>query len=254
MSRLLCADAHEESIMPPVVYETVAWLRRYSAIPFPPLPGESEAGALPDPARSAYAAPLAGAVIGAAAGLVIVIVSALGASDFVAASAGVLALLAITGGRAEAAVETLAGAQRSAIRYGIVAIALAVLLRASALDALLIRHVWGVLFALAGACAVARAAAIGFALLRPASPEAVPGDQQSLQWLAIAGLGLGIVTVFPFYGLGAAVAGIVAAAGAVALVSAFVPRGADGTDNFTATAELAAEIAFLIAVVAFSNP
>ena len=30
-------------------------------------------------------------------------------------------------------------------------------------------------------------------------------------------------------------------------------RGADGTDQFTATAELAAEIAFLIAVAAFTD-
>jgi adenosylcobinamide-GDP ribazoletransferase len=239
--------------MPPVVYETVAWLRRYSAIPFPPLPGESEAGALPDPARSAYAAPIAGAVIGALAGLAVVVAVALGASAFVAASVGVLALLAITGGRAEAAVEALAGGQSGAIRYGIVAIAAAVLLRANALDALLFGHAWGVLFTLAGACAVGRTAALGFALLRPAFPEAVPGDQQGVQWLAIAGLGLGLVTVFPFFGLSAAIAGIAAAAAAVALVSAFVPRG-NGVDNFTATAELAAEIAFLIAVVAFSNP
>jgi adenosylcobinamide-GDP ribazoletransferase len=255
MSRPFAAGAtHEGSIMPPVIYETVAWLRRYSAIPFPPLPGESEAGALPDPARAAYAAPLAGAVIGAAAGLVIVIVAALGASSFVAASAGVLALIVITGGRAEAAVEGLASREAaSTIRYGILAIAVAVLLKASALDALLIRDLWGVLFALAGACAVARAAAIGFSLLRPASPEAVPGGQSTLQWLAIAGLGLGIVTVLPFFGLGAAVAAIAAAAGAVALVSAFVPRGVDESDNFTATAELAAEIAFLVAVVAFTD-
>jgi hypothetical protein len=166
----------------------------------------------------------------------------------------VLALLVITGGRAEAAVEGLASREAaSAVRYGILAIAVTVLLRASALDALVIRDLWGALFALAGACAVARAAAIGFSLLRPASPEAVPGDQTTLQWLAIAGLGLGIVTVLPFFGLGAAVAGIAAAAGAVALVSAFVPRGADDTGNFTATAELAAEIAFLVAVVAFTD-
>lgn len=240
--------------MPPVIYETVAWLRHYSAIPFPSLPGESEAGALPDPARAAYAAPLAGAVIGAAAGLVIVVVAAAGASNFVAASAGVLALIVVTGGRAEAAVEALASREAAgAIRYGVLAIAVAVLLRASALDALLFRDTWGVLFALAGACAFARAAAIGFSLLRPASPEAVAADQTTLQWLAIAGLGLGIVATLPFFGLGAAVAGIAAAAGAVALVSAFVPRGADGTDHFTATAELAAEIAFLIAVAAFTD-
>src|SRR5512138_3243963 len=128
MSRPLAAGcAHEGPIMPPLIYETVAWLRRYSAIPFPPLPGESEAGALPDPARAAHAAPLAGAIIGAAAGLAVVIVSGLGTSSFVAASAGVLALIVITGGRSEAAVEGLASrAAASAIRYGILAIAVTV--------------------------------------------------------------------------------------------------------------------------------
>jgi hypothetical protein len=60
--------------------------------------------------------------------------------------------------------------------------------------------------------------------------------------------------VFPGFGLGATVAGFAAAIGAVALVTAFVAR-APGEDDrtFTGTAALAAEIAFLVAVVAFAR-
>jgi hypothetical protein len=60
--------------------------------------------------------------------------------------------------------------------------------------------------------------------------------------------------VLPFHGLGAAIAGIAAAAGAVALVSAFLPRNGGETGmEFSATAELLSEIAFLVAVLAFAN-
>ena len=68
------------------------------------------------------------------------------------------------------------------------------------------------------------------------------------------GLGIGIVTVLPGFGVGATIAGIAAAIGAAALVTAFVPRAeTEGGRLFTGTAELIAEIAFLIAVVAFSG-
>ena len=237
--------------MPPILYETVAWLRSYSAISFPPVPGESEAGVVPDPARTAHAAPIAGAIIGLAAGLIIVIADALGATAFVTAAAGTLALIVITGGRAEAAIGAAAG------RHSVPAIAVAVLLRTGAVLALLAYGAWAAGFALGAACAVSRAAALGFVLLRPAdAPEFAPADRAPLQWLAIAGIALAILFIMPFYGLGAAVAGIAAAAGAVALVSAFVSRdAANGERGFAATAELAAEIAFLIAVAAFStNP
>lgn len=244
--------------MPPLVYETAAWLRFYTRLPVPPLPGESDAGVAPDPARTAHAAPIAGALIGAAAGLVIALAAALGATNFVAAALGVLALLIVTGGRAENALAAAAGRRATSqfVQYGVIAIAIAVLLRGGAINALLSYGVWKTVFTLIGACAVSRAAALAFTLMRPAEPEEVApaAGGNALQWLAIVGLAIGIAAVLPSHGLGAAIAGIAAAAGAVALVSAFLPRNGDETSQeFTATAELLSEIAFLVAVLAFAN-
>lgn len=246
--------------MPPIIYETVAWFRRYSWLPLPPLPGESDAAVAADPLRSAYAAPIAGALTGLLAGVAMVVAAALGASDYVAAATGVVALLVVTGGRAEQILASIAGgragAEQTFLNYGIVAIAVAVLLRTGALDALLFFGPWSAAFALAGACAAGRGAALGFMLLRPETPESAETAVQSsaLQRLAISGLALAIVPVLLFFGLGAAVAGVAAAAGAVALVSAFLPYGsADDRLNFVPAAEIAAEIAFLIAVAAFAG-
>ena len=244
--------------MPPLIYETAAWLRFYSRLPVPPLPGESDAGAVPDPARTAHAAPIAGALIGAAAGLVIAIAAALGATDFVAAALGVLALVIGTGGRAENSLTAVAGrrATSQTVQYGVIAIAIVVLFRAGAIDALLSFGVWKAAFAIVGACAVARAAALAFILMRPAEPEvgAPAAGGNALHWLAIVGLAIGIAAVLPFHGLGAAIAGIAAATGAVALVSAFLTRSGGETGmEFSATAELLSEITFLVAVLACAN-
>jgi adenosylcobinamide-GDP ribazoletransferase len=264
------AGHHEpgDKIMPPIVYETAAWLRFYTALPIPPLPGEIDASAVPDPARSAYAAPIAAALIGLAGGLVIAIAAALGATNFVAAALGVLALVLITGGQAESMLAARSDRRTAApaFRFGVIAIAVVVLLRTGAIDALLVYGVWKTVFTLVGAFTISRAAALMFTLMRPAAtdgtaPVGAPAESavsatssSSLQWLAIAGLAIGIVAVLPFHGLGAAVAGIAAAAGTIALVSAFLPRNTgEAGREFTATAELLSEIAFLIAVVAFAS-
>ena len=243
--------------MPPLVYETVAWLRFYSRLPVPQLPGETDAGAAPDPARTAYAAPIAAALIGAAGGLAVVIAAALGATDFVAAALCVLALMIVTGGQAESALAAAADRRTTPqiVAYGIIAVALVIMLRAGAIDALLIYGVWKAAFTIVGAFAVSRAAALAFSLMRPAPESAASATGgNALQWLAIVGLAIGITAVLPFHGLGAAIAGIAAAAGAVALVSAFLPRNAGAADReFTAVAELLSEIAFLIAVLAFAS-
>jgi adenosylcobinamide-GDP ribazoletransferase len=256
-----------DKIMPPIVYETAAWLRFYTALPVPPLPGEVDAAAVPDPARSAYPAPIAAALIGLAGGLVIAIAAALGATNFVAAALGVLALVVITGGQPESMLAARSDRRLAApaFRFGVIAIAVVVLLRTGAIDALLVYGVWKTVFTLVGAFAISRAAALMFVLMRPAATDepsvgataegtASATSSGSLQWLAIAGLAIGIVAVLPFHGLGAAVAGIAAAAGTVALVSAFLPRDSgEASREFTATAELLSEIAFLVAVVAFAS-
>jgi hypothetical protein len=92
-----------------------------------------------DPARSAYAAPIAAALIGLAGGLVIAIAAALGATSFVAAALGVLALVLITGGQAESMLAARSDRRTAApaFRFGVIAIAVVVLLRTGAIDALL---------------------------------------------------------------------------------------------------------------------
>ena len=287
MSRPDATPATEDATMPPLVYETVAWLRFYTHLPLPALPGESEAATPTDPLRTAQAVPIAGALIGAVAGLVLALFASLGASPFVAAAAATLTLVASTHARPELAVAALAErmfggpngahehhgtlasladrfqhhghtevllAARVSI-YGVLAILLAVLVRVGALESLTARAAVATAFALVGAGAVSRAAATSFALIRPGGTGESPlrSDQSALQWLVAIGLGIGIVTVLPGFGVGATIAGIAAAIGAAALVTAFVPRAEnEGGRLFTGTAEIIAEIAFLIAVVAFA--
>jgi adenosylcobinamide-GDP ribazoletransferase len=244
--------------MPPLVYETVAWLRFYTCVPIPVLPGEGEAAV-----RAARAVPLAGAIIGWIGGIVLLLVWLVGAPDYVAAAAALFALAVLTAGRSEQALAATAeklgsgdmsGAGSGFIYYGVIAIVLAVLLRVGALDALVALGAVAAGIALVGAGAVSRSAAVGFALLRPAGETADAGDKYSLQWLVIFALGFGIVTVLPTYGVGATIAGLAAAIGAASLVTAFVPRAASDEDRaFTGTAEIAAEVAFLVAIVAFAS-
>jgi adenosylcobinamide-GDP ribazoletransferase len=254
--------------MPPLVYETVAWLRSYCCLPMPPLPGETEVAAAADPARNAYAAPIAGAIIGAIGGLALIVAWRLGASPFVAAALSLMTLVAITCGQAEralaASAEKLGGGALDApvgtrlMGYGIVAIIVAVLIRVGTIEGLALHGIWRAAFALVAAGAVARAMALAFALMRPAGidgvpPAAVVTDKTASQWLALSGLGIGLLATVPGLGIAAAVAGVAAAAGAVALVTAFVPRSTGDGRQFIGTAELVAEIAFLLAALAFAN-
>ena len=159
--------------MPPLVYETVAWLRFYTCAPIPALPGEGEAAV-----RAARAVPLAGAIIGWIGGIVLLLVWLVGAPDYVAAAIALFALAVLTAGRSEQALAATAeklgsgdmsGAGSGFIYYGVIAIVLAVLLRVGALDALVALGAVAAGIALVGAGAVSRSAAVGFALLRPAA-------------------------------------------------------------------------------------
>ncbi|MEX0590253.1 MAG: adenosylcobinamide-GDP ribazoletransferase, partial [Xanthobacteraceae bacterium] len=215
--------------MPPLVYDTVAWLRFYTLLPIPPLPGETDAAAAPDPARTAPAVPLAGAVIGWIGGMVLVVAWLLGAHHFVAAALALLALIAVTDGRPEralvAVVERSSGRQNTEAAhqgglaaiaeklhphhsqvgshpsaslgaYGVIAIVLAAILRVGAIDALTVHAAVAAGFVLVGAGAVSRAAAVSLALIRPepgAADSDTPGiDQSALQSLVVFGLGFGI--------------------------------------------------------------
>ncbi|MCC6948464.1 MAG: hypothetical protein IT539_11910 [Bradyrhizobiaceae bacterium] len=252
--------------MPPLVYETVAWLRHYTCAPIAALPGESE---LTPAQRNAYAAPIAGAAVGAAGGLVLLVAALLHAPTFLTAALALLALILLTCGRGEQALAASAEklgrgtAPEEApvgsrlLSYGLVAIVLAVLVRVGALDGLAALGAWPAALALVGAAAAARAATIAFGMIRPATtPDTegatAPVDTVALQWVAIIGLAIGVVTVLPFFGIGAAIAGLVGAIAAVAILATFVSRAVEG-DAASAAADLVAETAFLIAVLAFAT-
>ena len=262
--------------MPPLVYETVAWLRYYTCLPIPPLPGETAPDAAPDLSRTAHAVPLAGALIGAIGGLVLILAWGLRLPAFIAAALALAALVIVTGALAEQALAASAeqfgksqaaergGARTGAriVSYGAIALVLMVLMRVGAIEGLVAVGTLKAALALIAACAVSRAAAASFALTQSASRSesegaavAVQGlDVAAFQRLAIVALVVGAAAILPAYGIGPAVAGLAAATGAAAIVSTQVPRyAAIGGRELSGAAEQAAEIAFLIAVLAFAR-
>jgi adenosylcobinamide-GDP ribazoletransferase len=244
--------------MPPLVYETVAWLRYYTSLPLPPLPGEGEANVTADPSKNAYAAPLAGALIGAAGALALLFAYALHLRPFAAAAFALTVLAIVTGAMAQRAL-IVAGdrlgvsGKGAALAYpGLVILIAAVLVHMGAVFGLVQLGVLKAAVALIAAAAVARGTAVSFALSSAkTSPEG--GDSSALQKLVLVALAVGIALILPVYGLGSAVAGMAAAIAAAAVVNAFTPRTAEGGEReLSGPVEIAAEIAFLIAVYIFA--
>lgn len=260
--------------MPPLVYETVAWLRFYSALPIPPLPGETEPDAAPDPSHTAHAVPIAGAVIGAIGGIVLIIAGALHLPAFFAAALALAAIVIATGALAEqalaATVEQIGKPQPAfrpsmwaagqVVSYGGIALVLAVLLRVGALEGLVAMGTLKAALALVAAGAVSRAAAVSFALTHPASRSEGSAvavqrlDVAALQRLAIVALVVVAAAILPTYGIASTVAGLAAAIGASAAITVLAPRMAGGGGReLGGAAEQTAEIAFLVAVLVFAR-
>lgn len=245
--------------MPPLVYETVAWLRYYTSLPFPLLPGEAEANATADPARNAYAAPLAGALIGFAGALALLLAFALHLPPFAAAAFALIVLAIVTGAMAQRALivagDRLGVSDKgAALAYpGLVILIASVVIHMGALYGLAQQSVLKAAVALIAAAAVARGAAVSFALNSAKEMPEAATDSSGLQKLVLVALALGIALILPVYGLGSAVAGMAAAIAAAAIVSAYTPRVADsGAREVSGPVEIAAEIAFLIAVYIFA--
>jgi adenosylcobinamide-GDP ribazoletransferase len=259
--------------MPPLVYETVAWVRFYSALPIPPLPGEAEPDDAPDPNHTAHAVPIAGAVIGAIGGIVLILAWALHLPAFLAAALALAAIVIATGALAEQALASTVEqfgkpqpayrpstrAAGQAVSYGVIALVLAVLLRVGALEGLVAMGALKAALALIAAGAISRAAAVSFALTHPASQSegsvvAVQRlDVAALQRLAIVALVVVAAAILPTYGIGSTVAGLAAAIGASAAITALAPRMAGGGRELGGAAEQTAEIAFLVAVLVFAR-
>jgi len=259
--------------MPPLVYETVAWVRFYSALPIPPLPGEIDPDATPDPSHTAHAVPIAGAVIGAIGGIVLIFAWALHLSAFLAAALALVAIMIATGAFAEqalaATVEQFGKPQPAfrpsmqaaghVISYGVIALVIAVLLRVGALEGLVAMGTLKAALALIAAGAISRAAAVSFALTHPASRSegsvvAVQRlDVAALQRLAIVAFVIVAAAILPTYGIGPTVAGLAAAIGTSAAITALAPHMVSGGRELGGVAEQTAEIAFLIAVLVFAR-
>lgn len=258
----------------PIIEDVMAALRFYSRLPMPRR--DAAAYGAPDLDRLAYAIPLAGLVIGAIGGGVLLLANALHFSPLLSAALAVAALVLITGavhedGLADTA-DGLGGgrdkAQRLAIMrdsrvgsFGATALVLALLLRVAALEALL-RTANPLRTALVVAAAAAASRAAGILLLRALPPARTDGasaafGQPSPSATVACGLMAALivaVVLVPTFGVGAAFAGLIApllALGAVALLAVRLIGGQTG-DVAGATQQVA-EIVFLLAVLIFSR-
>ena len=254
--------------MPPLVRDLISWLRFYLILPIPPLPGESEADAASSAARTTTAAmqaiPLAGAVVGALAGIVLVLAAYAQLPVFVVAVLALGFLALITGASGESG---FADACRRLGAYfcprvgdarlanaSVVALVIIILLRVGIVEYLTISGAIKVALALIAASAVARSVVVlirAFGHERPegAGPSA-PGESANAQFLGIIALAIAAATILPTYGVGAAISAVVFALVIAAIAENLGRRIGVGDDrNFDTGVEFAAETAFLFALL-----
>lgn len=249
-------------------------LRFYSRLPLPAR--GDEAYAAPDLDRIAYAIPLAGAVIGAIGGLVLIGAMALKLGAFLAAGLAVAALALATGcfhedGLADTA-DGLGGgkdkAQRLAIMrdsrigtYGGTALLLALLLRVGALEQLALTA--GPLrAALALVAAEAASRAAGILLLRALPPARTdgagaslgrPSEQAALSCALVAAL-VAVVLLVLCFGIGAAFAGLIGPLLTLAAMMRLSGRLIGGqTGDVAGATQQVAVIVFLLGVLIFGG-
>ncbi len=258
----------------PLVRDLLAWLRFYTLLPIPPIAGESAAEAasraMPESDAAVQAVPLAGAVLGAVGGIVLVIAAAAQLPAFVSVVLALGALAAITGAAAESG---FADACRRAgkrlcpdvndarlLHAGVSALVFALLLRVALLEGLLAAGSIKAALALIAAGAVARAAAAGVpAFVATEAPAgepaaAAPAASAHLQYLALFALAIVAIAILPTYGVGAALGGLVVAVVVAALAANLAQLiGANGERGFAAGVEFAAETAFLFAVLVIAR-
>jgi adenosylcobinamide-GDP ribazoletransferase len=212
--------------------------------------------------------PLAGAVLGAIGGAVLIIAAAGNLPALIVAVVTLAALAAITGAAAESGwAETCrrvgtylcpaAGEARIA-NAGLVALVFALLLRVGVLVGLLAAGAAKTALALVAAVAVARAAAAAVPIFagRPAVAEgpAAPGESADLQYLAVFALAIAAIVLLPSWGVGTALGGVALAIVIAALAEEVARRiGAAGDRGFTAAVEFIAETAFLFAVLVIAR-
>lgn len=256
--------------------DTLSMLRFFTRLPIPALPFETDAFAMPDFTSSVRALPLAGALIGLCAGLVLVLTSALGlpASICVLMTMGALAL--ITGAMHEDGLADVAdGFFGSSNRerkleimkdsrlgtFGVVSLLLVVLVRFAALNAVLAHYglaaTFGVLVAVS---AVSRmACVVPMWLLPPARADGAsyaaerPTNDAMLFGAGLAALLAVLCTGFGAIGLKHLLLGLLGAAFSAFAITEFARRHIGGqTGDVAGAAQQKAEIAFLIGLLVFT--
>lgn len=262
--------------MPALLRDMVAWLRFYLIVPIPPLLGESEdeaaSRAEPTHAHAVQAVPLAGALLAAIAGVVLILAVSAHVPAFVAAVLALAAMAAATGAAAESGfAETCrrlgtywcpqladTAAQGRLAQAALVALVSMLLLRVGIVEGLTSAGAINAALALVAAGAVARAVAAAVPLFvrrAPASDApAAPGESADLQYLAIFAVAIAAVAILPTYGVGAAIGGVAIAVVIAAFAEDIARRsGTAGDRSFAAGVEFVAETGFLLALLVIAR-
>ena len=254
--------------MPSLVRDLLAWLRFYLILPIPPFAGESEAEAASraEPASPAavQAIPLAGAVVGALGGIVLVLAAYAQLPVFVVAVLALGFLALVTGASGESG---FADACRRLGEYfcprvgdgrlanaSVVALVFVILLRVGTVEILTSSGAIKAALALIAASAVARSVVPliqAFVRERPeGAGPAVPGESANAQFLGIIALAIAAAAILPTYGVGAAISAVVFALVIAAIAENLGRRISAGDErNFATGVAFAAETAFLFALL-----
>lgn len=246
-------------------------LRFYSRLPVPALPREADPHAVPDFTSLPRVVPLAGALLGAIGGAVLLAASGLGLSPLPAAACAVAALAISTGcmsedGLADAADGLYGGATRERRleimrgsrvgSYGVTAVTLGLILRVTALAALIgPGSAWPAALALVASGGLSRLA--GLVPLWTLPPARVDGRAASvgrpadraMGVAAATACGLSLAVLAP--ALGAWHAGLaLLAAGLSALAGSRIARAKLGgqTGDIAGATQQMAEVAVLLAL------
>lgn len=251
-------------------------LRFYTRLPLPVLPSETDPHAAPSLKRIAYAVPLAGAVIGGIGGLVLALGLLLKLPALPAAVLAVTVMVLITGafhedGLADTA-DGFGGGRDRAHRleimrdsrigtFGGAALVLSLLLRVSAIDALvLLAGPWRTIAILAAAGAASRAA--GIALLEILDPARADGaanaagrpGPEGLVASALSAAILVALLLVPTLGIRAAFVGLAAPVLALFVLSRLSNAKIGGqTGDVAGATQQVAEIAILLGLIMFAS-